>query len=104
VLSFWRPHQSLILSEKLTSPVKLKVFGACEEFNDTPPLAEFIRNSWKVPYDERIAAGVSSDKPLGDTMKRFSGMPYEFVKARICFLKQAQSAAEHVLLVRALAG
>jgi hypothetical protein len=58
------------------------------------PLAEFIRNSWTVDYDERMAVDLSSDKPLGDIVKRFSWMLYEFVKARVRFVKQAQSAAD----------
>jgi hypothetical protein len=62
----------------------------CEGFHDPAPLAEFIRNSWTVCYGARIAVDLSSEKRLGDIVKRFSRMPYEFVK-------QAQSAAEHVL-------
>jgi hypothetical protein len=69
-----------VLSGKPTSQVKIKFFGICEGFGGTAPLAEFIRNSWTVRYDERIVVDLSSDQPLGDIVKRFSGMQYEFVK------------------------
>jgi hypothetical protein len=68
--------------------VKIKVFGVCEGINDTAPLAEFIRNSWTVHYDERIVIDLPSDKSLGDIVKQFSEIPSEF-------MKETQSIAEH---------
>jgi hypothetical protein len=68
---------------RLTFSITINVFAIFQRCQDTEFPAEFIRNSWTVDYDECI----------GDIVKRFSGMPYEFMKARVYFVKQAQSAA-----------
>jgi hypothetical protein len=62
ILSFQRRDQPFFLSGKPTSQVKIHILEIYEGFNDMAPLAEFIRNSWTVRYDERISIDLPSDK------------------------------------------